>query len=132
MTPADGIRKLGFKRWHERQLIESHLYLVTSFLSMIMVLACFETFSFRAPGIRPILMLALMGGGAALCIASLRRYLALLVRAQQVAEQSVCGRCGSNGRLQVTGSGLFVHAPEAESLGVQCRDCGHQWTVSYR
>jgi hypothetical protein len=60
MTPADGIRKLGFRRWHERQLIESHLYLVTGFLSMILMLACFETFSFRAPGVEPILTLGLM------------------------------------------------------------------------
>ena len=131
MTPADGIRRFGFRRWYERQLIESHVYLITSFLSMIMVLACFEVFSFRAPGMKPFLMLALMAGGAALCAVSLRRYLALLVRAQRLAEQSVCSGCGSSGRLHVTGSRPVVQDPEAGFLGVQCRDCGHEWTVRY-
>ena len=37
MSPADGIRQLGFRRWYERQLIESHAYFLTCFLCMIMV-----------------------------------------------------------------------------------------------
>ena len=37
MSPADGIRKLGFRRWYERQLIESHAYFLTCFLCMIKV-----------------------------------------------------------------------------------------------
>ena len=133
MSPADGIRRLGFHRWYERQLIESHVYLVTSLLSLILVLACFEVFSFRAPGIKPFLMMALMVGGGVLCAASLRRYLTLLARAQQVAEQSVCSRCGSNGRLEVTGSGAAVEeqGQGGGTVGVQCRKCGHQWVVGY-
>ena len=38
MTPADGIRRLGFHRWYERQLIESHVYLVTGLLSRLATL----------------------------------------------------------------------------------------------
>src|SRR5262247_3022191 len=107
MTCADGIRKYGFRRWYERQLIEGHLYLVTGFLSLIMVFACFEELSFRAPGFKTFLMLALTIGGAILCTGSLRRYLFVLARTQQLAEQSVCGRCGTYGRLQVNGSTPF-------------------------
>lgn len=29
MEPAESIVRLGFSRWYERQLIESHAYLVT-------------------------------------------------------------------------------------------------------
>ena len=132
MTPADGIRKFGFRRWYERELIESHLYLVTSFLSLILVLACLEQFSFRAAGIKPFLMLALMIGAAILCAVSLRRYLSMLTRAQQLAEQSVCGRCGSYGRLQVTGLVSTPQEPDAPSLGVQCRQCGYEWNMGSR
>jgi hypothetical protein len=39
LQSALGIRKLGFERWFERQLIESHVYFVTSFLCLILVLA---------------------------------------------------------------------------------------------
>src|SRR5262245_3040808 len=131
MTPADGIRRFGFRRWYERQLIESHVYLVTSFLSLILVLACFEVFSFRMPGIKPFVILLLMLTGAALCAVSLRRYLALLVLAQHLAEQSVCGNCGSNGRLRVRDLPPLGQITETGSLDVQCRDCGYQWTMSY-
>ena len=57
--PADAIRKLGFKKWYERQLIESHVYLVTCFLCLILVVAVLEGFSFRAPGLQPLVTLAL-------------------------------------------------------------------------
>jgi len=30
MELSDGIRKIGFRRWYERQLIEGHLYLISS------------------------------------------------------------------------------------------------------
>jgi hypothetical protein len=60
---ADNIRKRGFKKWYERQLIESHAYLVTCFLCMILVAALLEELSFRAPGLKPFLMLAVIAGG---------------------------------------------------------------------
>ena len=140
MPPAEGIRKLGFHRWHERQLIESHVYLVTGFLSLIMVLACFEGFSFRAPGLKPFLLLAVMLGGAVLCVVSLRLYLSKLARAMELGEQAACGRCGSNGRLQVMGSTFAPAKPgedeEADacagSIDVECRKCGYRWTMGVR
>jgi len=129
MTCADGIRKYGFRRWYERQLIEGHVYLVTGLLSLIMVFACLEEFNFRAPGLKPLLMLAFMIGGAILCVASLRRYLFVLARTQQLAEQSICGRCGTYGRLQVNESTSSDREAGIESLRVQCRQCGYEWTM---
>ena len=133
MTPADGIRRLGFHRWYERQLIESHVYLVTGLLSLVMVLACVEGFSFREPGVKPFLTLALMMGGLVLCWASVRRYLSLLTRANHLGEQSACSRCGSNGRLRVTGSSLVSGEPgEMDGEGtidVECRRCSYRWTM---
>lgn len=134
MTPADGIRRLGFHRWYERQLIESHVYLVTGLLSLVMVLACVEGFSFREPGLKPFLTLALMMGGLVLCGASVHRYLSMLTRANHLAEQSACGGCGSNGRLRVTGSrvvsGTSGEAEDEGTIEVECRRCGHRWTMA--
>jgi hypothetical protein len=129
MTAADGIQKFGFRRWYERQLIECHVYLVTGFLSMIMVFACFEDFSLRAPGFKPILMLGLITVGLLLCAVSFRRYLSMLLRAQQLAEQSTCERCGSYGRLKVMALVPAVESPEEGGLAVQCRQCGNEWTM---
>jgi hypothetical protein len=39
---ADDIRKLGFRRWYERQLLESHACLVTCFLCTILLAVCLE------------------------------------------------------------------------------------------
>jgi hypothetical protein len=132
MSPADGIRKLGFRRWYERQLIESHAYFLTCFLCMIMVLACLEGFSFRAAGWRPVAMLALIVGGAAIGLAALKRYNSLLNRAEYIAEHSTCGQCSTYGRLQILGSGGDSEPNVATGsfwIKVQCRKCGNQWLI---
>ena len=64
MNRADGIHKFGFRRWYERQLIESHAYLVTCFLSMILVAACIEIFSFRGSVSEQLMLLVLLMAGA--------------------------------------------------------------------
>lgn len=135
MTAADGIRKLGFRRWYERQLIESHVYLVTSFLSFILVMACLEAFNARGHGAWSLLLMALVPGGGALCVVALKRYLTMLVRAGRLAEKSVCGQCGVFGLLQVVRSSTATDAlgPDGglggEILNVECRKCGNRWTL---
>lgn len=132
MDIAEGIRKFGFRRWYERQLIESHVYLVTGILSLILVLACLEEFSVSASGWRITLMLALMVAGGMLCVWSMARYHVMLGHAQHAAEHSVCAQCGSRGALEVVKSSA-VHdefASRAEAwLGVRCRNCGHEWMM---
>jgi len=39
MPVIDYIQKYGFRRWYERQLIESHAYLTLGFIALIMMLA---------------------------------------------------------------------------------------------
>jgi len=65
LEPAAAIRKLGFKRWFERELIESHVYLVTCFLCLVLVVALFEQLGARTGGFERALMYAAMlaGGG---------------------------------------------------------------------
>jgi hypothetical protein len=135
VSRAEGIRKLGFRRWYERQLIEGHAYLVTCFLSMIMVAACVETFSLRGPGLQPLIMLGLLVGGGIVCIVSWRRYFVVLVRAEHTGEQSTCSACRTYGRFQVLEPGdpsarreSSVEVPDPR-LRVCCRKCGHQWTI---
>ncbi len=38
MRLDDAIRRRGFRRWYEQQLIDGHLWLVTGFLALIMML----------------------------------------------------------------------------------------------
>lgn len=131
---AEGIRRIGFRRWYERQLIEIHLYLVSGFLSLVMVIACLEGFSLRAPVWETLLRLVAMIGGTALCTGSLAHYKAVIDAAEYAAERSVCGKCAAYGMLEITQAPLLT-APHASShppiapLGVRCRRCGHEWII---
>ena len=43
MANLQPIRKLGFRRWYERLLIEAHAWLVSCFLALVLAVALFET-----------------------------------------------------------------------------------------
>jgi hypothetical protein len=138
MEPADGIRKFGFRRWYERQLVESHCYLVTCFLCFVVVLACIEGFSFRAEGWEPFMRLAVMIAGSALGAWALGRYKVMLDLAEYTAEQSTCTGCGTYGALEVSGVRVLAQERakggrreegEGKLIGVRCRRCGHEWTI---
>ena len=134
MEPAAGIRKLGFKRWFERQLIESHAYLVTVFLCLVLVIAVFEQLGSRAGALERALMYAAIIGGGALGIVSWNRYRVILFRALHLAERSTCKNCGAYARFSVLDS-TRVHAEDDADdrdgvwLKVKCKTCGHEWTM---
>jgi polyferredoxin len=135
MGLAEGIRKIGFRRWYERQLIESHLYLITSFLCMVVVLACFEGFSLRMPAWETIMRLLVMMAGGAIGWWTLRRYLAMLNFAQHAAERSVCGKCGAYSAIELSGTVTHRTATQdkeetgPQAVGVRCRKCGNEWVI---
>jgi hypothetical protein len=133
MQAAPGIRKLGFRRWFERQLIESHLYLVTCFLCLIAAMALAEELSFRTGGIRPVVLTLMIGAIGALGAFALSRYLGMLIRALQFSQHSVCGKCRAYARFNVLDSGPRTPDEGAGRdpswLRVKCRGCGHEWTM---
>ena len=133
--PADAIRKLGFKKWYERQLIESHVYLVTCFLCLILVVALLEGFSFRAPGLQPLVTLALIAGGGLVGLFSLRRYGTIMREAERLSGRSTCEGCGAYAKFDVVESGGSFGPSQVGDgapttwLRVRCRQCGHDWTM---
>ena len=137
MELSEGIRKIGFRRWYERQLIESHLFLISGFLCLIMVLACMEEFNLRTPAWETLVRFAAVIAGVALCVWTWRRYLTMLGIAEHVAEHSVCGKCDVYRGLELSGTAAADapghHADEADGViapvGVRCRKCGHEWTI---
>ena len=135
MELAEGIRKIGFRRWYERQLIESHLYLISGFMCLVTVLACLEGFSFRTPAWETFMRFAGMMAGAAICLWTVRHYLEMLAVAEYVAERSVCEKCATYRGLELSGvvaRGADTRNDGDEALppvGVRCRKCGHEWTI---
>ena len=136
MELAEGIRKVGFRRWYERQLIEGHLYLISGFMCLVMVLASAEDFSLRMAGWEPLLRLAAIVAGCAVCLWTTRRYLAMLGFAEYAAERSVCEKCATYRGLELIGIGTPSARPDGDDeedrllpVGVRCRKCGHEWTI---
>ena len=136
MELSEGIRRLGFRGWYERQLIEGHLYLISGFLCLIMVIASIEEFNLRMPAWETFVRLAAVIVGSAVCLWALRRYLVMLDLAEYVAERSVCGKCTVYGGLDLSSVGVSRAQRRGEdgegvlpAVGVRCRKCGHEWTI---
>jgi predicted Zn finger-like uncharacterized protein len=124
MKLADGIRKHGFRKWYERELLQSHAHMVLTFLCVIGLFAAFEAASkFRTLQDQVIDFTA-----ALLCAAiglwALRRYLQLLNSAEAVANQADCPSCGTYGRLDVVEADA-----KGEEVAVRCRQCSHHWRI---
>jgi len=133
MEPADGIARLGFTRWYERQLMQGHAYLVTCFLCIVLVGVCVEATGAQASRLEQLLAAAAILGAGALGIYSLRRYRAILLRAEALARGATCKSCRAYGRIKILASGATgaeaAQEDRAPWLKVQCAKCGHAWTM---
>ena len=129
------IRRRGFRRWYERQLIESHAYLVTAFLALILLLAGYEAMEFLRGS--PMYYLATFGGASlsgVLVWVAWQRFTVLLARAELFAESADCPGCSAWGKFDVLAgeSATADDPPEAGRphwLRVRCRKCGECWRL---
>ena len=124
MKLAEGIRRHGFRKWYERELLQSHAHLALTFLSLVGIVAAFEgitragSLADKAADVATLLL----SGAAGLW--GLRRYLYLLSHAEAVAHQAECSKCQAYGRLE-----LLQSDASGESVQVRCRGCGHVWRI---
>jgi hypothetical protein len=124
MDLAKGIRKHGFRKWYERELMQSHLHMLLLVFCAIGLLGGFEVFSRQAAPIDQLSIGASIVACFGIGIWSMRRYLFLLLHAEQVANQAVCAQCKAYGRLEVTRD-----EPRLQRVGVRCTRCGHGWPI---
>lgn len=126
MHLPDGMRKHGFRKWYERELIQSHLHLVLAFLCLIGVFAAMEAYSGndhineRLIDVLSVLLCAGIG------VWSLRRYLYLLSHAEGTANQAVCPQCDTYGRFT-----LVAEDGAQRRVTVRCRACGQHWRIDH-
>ena len=127
---ADGIRKHGFKKWYERELLRGHAHLVAVIACTLGVMMALEASTrFHSTADQLIDLVAVM-----LCavagVWALRRYLYLLMRAESIANQADCPHCKVYGRLELVHPAAFpsqAAVAKAERLAVRCRACAHEW-----
>lgn len=125
MRLADGIRKHGFRKWYERQLLQSHGHLALVFLCMIGILGALEASSSARDLAEKATDLLTMLLCAAAGLWALRRYLFLLSHAEAVAHQADCPSCGTYARLK-----LLHDSDGGRTAGVECKQCAHRWEIS--
>lgn len=124
MRLAQGIRKLGFIGWHERELLGSHGWLVITLLSAIVAFAALEGLMNSGEWLAQAKNALVIMASGALCVVSLHRFLYRLALAQKASSQAICTQCEVFGRLAV------VSEDRAETwVRVRCRDCGHEWVI---
>lgn len=124
MKLADGIRKHGFRKWYERELLQSHAHLALTFLCAVGLFAAFEgATQFQTWTDRLIDALTILACGAT-GLWSLRRYLYLLAHAESVANQADCPACETYARFKI----VHAHA-EGSIVSVRCSKCAHEWTI---
>jgi hypothetical protein len=124
MGLGDGIRKIGFRKWYERELLGSHGWLVLTFLCTIGIFAAFEGLSLGGGGDARLGNMAAIAVCTLVGVVALRRYLYLLMHAEAVANQAVCARCETYGRLE-----LLAEDRASARLRVRCRRCSHEWDI---
>lgn len=134
MTVGERIAKLGFRRWYERTLIESHVFLVTALLGAILAFAGIELFGQRDGGwIRFASAVVAMLVGGLIAVASVHRYLRMLMLAINLGERATCRSCHTYAKFDVLTSGhLRSQGPDDSAslwMKVKCKKCGSEWRV---
>ncbi len=122
MKFIDGLRRHGFRRWYERQLMQSHAHMLLAFLCFIGVLAAFELLDEsndnRLGNMLAILLCTAVGAWA------VRRYIKLLSIAEAMANQADCPACKTYARFNLT-----EHRIASHEVKVHCKHCQHEWIV---
>jgi DNA-directed RNA polymerase subunit RPC12/RpoP len=124
MRLAEGIRKHGFRKWYERELLQSHAHLVLTFLCAIGVFAAVESMAGSTGVGDKLVDLAAVLVCAGVGVWALRRYLYFLTHAEVCANQADCPQCKAYAKIAID----TVHDDEAR-LEVHCKQCGHRWTI---
>lgn len=120
---AEGVRRFGFRKWYERELLSSHAHLLLAVLCSIALIGILEAFRGGSRDEKLLDVLLFVASGA-IGLWSLRRYLYLLMHAEDVANQANCPTCGSYARFAVIAENR--HSGETQ---VCCRQCRQEWAI---
>jgi hypothetical protein len=124
MRLADGIKKHGFRKWYERELLQSHGHLVLTFLSMIGIFAAIEAFGTSRSWVDQAIDVVAILVCTAIGIWAVRRYLYFLNHAEAAAHQADCPQCKAYGSFSLEGEDA-----QQGTVMVCCRKCRHRWTI---
>jgi hypothetical protein len=120
---AEGTRRFGFRKWYERELIFSHLYLALAVLSLAAMLGAIEAFAQATPLMKLVDVACALISGVVL-YGSIQGYLESLSNAESLANQTTCTECKTYGRIEA-----LVTERSEDTVLVRCKRCDHRWRV---
>lgn len=126
-TLADGIRRVGFRKWYERELLSSHAHMALALISAVAMMASFEAFQGASTG-EKFMNTGFVLVSAAIALWSMRRYFYLLMHAEEMANQANCPQCQAYGQLQLQDPQDRRH-PDRQLVPVCCKRCGFRWNL---
>ncbi len=134
------IGQLGFQRWYQRQLRESHLWLVAAFVCLILLTIGFELFSSRERIVTVLVTMVMIVCGVSIAWVAFRKYSRSILLARSMGEIAVCPPCGypsfSVVRREIPGVNnmptRIAHDLNRDGLLVSCRRCHHKWRWGYQ
>ena len=134
MQVIEYVERHGFRRWYERQLIESFAYLTLGFFALILLLSGVEVLSHADSGVRYLFALTAAAAGGVLMLVAWHRFRALFARAEHFAEAATCPQCKAWGKFKVLAqeSSRDEDPPEAGRphwLRVRCTQCEAGWRL---
>ena len=134
MRVVNDIRRLGFRRWYERQLMESFGYLVVAFIAFILVGAGVEWMAQDHPWTTWLLITLLAAGAALVTYVGWRRFTVVLARAELFAQAAACPQCTTWGKFAVISAesesdDAPIEAGRPHWVRVKCKKCGHDWRL---
>jgi hypothetical protein len=124
MRLAQGIRQHGFRKWYERELLQSHAHLVLTFFCMIGIFAAIESmggsqaWADKAADLATVLLCTGIG------VWAVRRYLYFLNHAEACANQADCPQCKVYGRMAVDAT-----ERDESQITVHCKKCECRWVI---
>ncbi len=124
---AAGIQRVGFRKWYERELLSSHAHMALALIAAVAMMASFEAFRGGSAG-EKLTNTAFVLVCGAIALWSMRRYLYLLMHAEEMANQANCAQCQAYGLLK-------LQEVEDRRLAAQrlvpvcCKRCGFQWNL---
>ena len=124
---ADGIQRVGFRKWYERELLSSHAHMALALIAAVAMMASFEAFRGASAG-EKLMNTAFVLVCAAIALWSMRRYLYLLMHAEEMANQANCAQCQAYGLLKLQEVEDRRHAAQ-RLVPVCCKRCGFQWNL---
>lgn len=124
MGVAKGIRKLGFRSWHERELLLGFGWMAILLLCAIVAFAALETLITSDSAVSHVKSATVILASGAVGIIGLQRFVAALAQVQSAASQAVCKQCKEFGRLRVVADDTA-----GTWLRVSCRGCAYEWVM---